>query len=103
MLGRLRMSADECIDRYPEMAERIFGNKKLMALRGLARDRYDATNLQNVIEDIVLERLPHEFEHLPKEEQVEECCLQLASPEDLCKTCVLCTLKSNIPENGCRE
>ncbi|KAG6365652.1 hypothetical protein INS49_007263 [Diaporthe citri] len=63
------------------MAESIFGNKKLMALGGLVRDRYDATNLQNVIEDIVLERLPEEG-------QAKEC-LQLASPEDLCKTVVL--------------
>ncbi|KAI7779480.1 hypothetical protein LA080_000763 [Diaporthe eres] len=83
MLGRLRMSADECIDRYPEMAESIFGNKMHMTLGGLARNRYDATNLENVIKDIVLERLPEE------EETEGSPNHQLASPEDLCKTVVV--------------
>lgn len=63
------------------MAQNIFGTKKAFALGGLARDRYDATNLTKVIEDLVRERSP-------KEEEAGEC-LQLASPEDLCKTCVL--------------
>lgn len=83
MLGRLRMSVDECISRYPEMSRSIFGTKKPLSFGGLMKDKYPATNLKNVIEDIV-------FEHLPEQKQTDEC-LQMKSPEDLCKTCVLLT------------
>lgn len=81
MLGRLRMSVDECISRYPEMSRSIFSTKKPFSFGGLVKDKYPATKLKNAIEDVVLERLP-------QQEQTDEC-LQMKSPEDLCKTCVL--------------
>ncbi|XTI93327.1 hypothetical protein V2W45_1215471, partial [Cenococcum geophilum] len=52
MLGRLRMSVDECIEKYPEMAKNIFG-KSRMSLKGLINDKYDHNNLQREIQKIV--------------------------------------------------
>jgi hypothetical protein len=71
------MSVDECIDRYPTMAKKVFG-KERVSLKGILRDRYDAKILEKEIHKIVCERLP-EHDKDPKHSR-------LPSPDDLCKT-----------------
>ncbi|KAI3320729.1 FabD/lysophospholipase-like protein [Xylariaceae sp. AK1471] len=79
MLGRLRMSVDECINRYPTMAKKVFG-KERVSFKGILRDRYDAKNLEEEIRSIVHERLPKDGR--------DALCSRFPSPEDLCKTVV---------------
>lgn len=65
MLGILRMNVDECIEKYLEMAPRIFPKegfvsrfklgKFLSGVRGSAR--FDASNLESIVKDMVSEKL----------------------------------------------
>jgi hypothetical protein len=76
MLGRLRMSVDQCVLKYPSMATKIFSNPRLQ-IKGWPKAKYDAKNLQSTINDIVQARLgckdkdPYTAFH---------------SPDDLCRT-----------------
>ena len=80
MLGRLRMSVDECIEKYPEMAKNIFG-KSRMSLRGLINDKYDHNNLQREIQKIVDGRLPDQTSRGDFKD-----FRAYNSPDDLCRT-----------------
>jgi len=77
MLGRLRMSVEECISRYPTMAWNIFGRKRI-SLAGAWRNKYDAKYLEAELKAIVEERL--------REGESDERFRKLAAPSDLCKT-----------------
>jgi hypothetical protein len=75
MLGRLRMSVDQCVYQYPAMATRIF-SKPRWQVKGWPKNKYDAKNLENTITDIVQarggkERPPY---------------TAFRSPDDLCRT-----------------
>ncbi|KAH9906793.1 FabD/lysophospholipase-like protein [Xylariomycetidae sp. FL2044] len=99
MLGRLRMSADECIRRYPTMAKRIFGKKRfplssILTLDGLLVDMYDATNLEKEIKDIIEERLPEER---VTSDDDNARFRSFESPEDLCKTVLFSTTDGQTP------
>ncbi|CAE6461061.1 unnamed protein product [Rhizoctonia solani] len=52
MLGKLRMTVDEAIDKYLELSKHIFSKKKWIWKEG----RYCARNLEWAIQDIVAER-----------------------------------------------
>jgi hypothetical protein len=75
MLGRLRMSANQCVRNYPSMASKIFSNPR-MQFKGWPRNKYDANVLQNAIDDIVQLRTDGRGKRLTK----------FASPDDLCRT-----------------
>ena len=80
MLGRLQMSADECIEKYPEMAKIIFG-KSRMSLKGLINDKYDHKILQKEIQKIVDDRLPRQTSRGDFKD-----FHAYNSPDDLCRT-----------------
>jgi len=55
MLGRLRMSVEECITAYVELSSRVFQKKHVMpvTVRGKVKARYSSEELQRAIEDVV--------------------------------------------------
>lgn len=69
MLGRLRMSVPKCLELYEDMARRVFGKrvKRHFTFKGLVRDKWDASNLEEVIQEIVHRYVPQ----LPGAEQLE--------------------------------
>ncbi|TVY22961.1 Calcium-independent phospholipase A2-gamma [Lachnellula hyalina] len=57
MLGRLEMDVDECIEKYTNMFETIFGKKGLpVNLLGKIKGRFDSTVLEECINRILRER-----------------------------------------------
>ena len=53
MLGRLRMSVDECIDEYEQLSKEVFGDQ-----RGpFKKFMYDHARLENVIKRVLREQL----------------------------------------------
>jgi hypothetical protein len=63
MLGRLRMSLDECQDAYLRLSERIFNPKRHHTnLPGQIKDylladgRFDSTELEGAIKDTITDR-----------------------------------------------
>jgi hypothetical protein len=79
MLGRLRMSVEECIAAYVELSSRVFQKKHIMpvTVRGKVRARYSSKELQHAIEDVVAAH------HLDKDALLKE-----TSPQ-ACKVFVL--------------
>lgn len=63
MLGRLRMSVEECIAAYVELSSRVFQKKHVMpvTVRGKVKARYSSEELQRAIEDVV------EAQHLERD------------------------------------
>lgn len=55
MLGRLRMSIDECIDTYLLLSDRIFQKKRhRVTIKGNIQGRFDSEELAQVIEEVVV-------------------------------------------------
>jgi predicted metal-dependent RNase len=54
MLGRLRMSIDECIDAYLSLSDRIFQKKRhRVTIKGNIQGRFDSEELARAIKEIV--------------------------------------------------
>lgn len=51
LLGRLRLSVDECLDIYSELSEQVFATQRFGNGRGIIRSRYDHTILERVIKE----------------------------------------------------
>ena len=60
MLGRLGMTVDECLDKYENLAHRVFKHPRTIHIRRLLwpRSKYDATLLEGIIKGIVSEYEP---------------------------------------------
>ena len=55
MLGRLRMTADECIDAYILLSDRIFQKQRhRVTIKGRVQGRFDSDELERAIRDIVV-------------------------------------------------
>ncbi|KAI0900204.1 FabD/lysophospholipase-like protein [Annulohypoxylon nitens] len=85
MIGRLRMSVDECIDRYPSMSKRIFQPR--ISLGGAWRSKYNSRGLEEEMKAIVDERL--------RREEGDAKFWRLESPDDLCKTALFSNIGSS--------
>ncbi|EXJ91972.1 hypothetical protein A1O3_00522 [Capronia epimyces CBS 606.96] len=60
MLGRLRMSVDECLHEYERLSEAVFGKRK----KGRA-ELYSATALEEVIQSVIRRKLGQHAVHDP--------------------------------------
>jgi len=57
MLGRLRMSVDECMDAYVGMSDRIFAKKRhRLTLNGHVHGRFDTQELERCVKKILVGR-----------------------------------------------
>lgn len=54
MLGRLRMTVDECIDAYVLLSDRIFQKQKhRVTIKGRVQGRFDSDELERAIKEII--------------------------------------------------
>lgn len=54
MLGRLKMSVDECIDAYAKLADLVFVKKRQrISFTGKIQSRYDSDTLVAVIKSMI--------------------------------------------------
>lgn len=58
MLGRLRMSVEECIEAYIKLSERVFQQKHVspVTIKGKMKARYSSEELQNAVQEVIQER-----------------------------------------------
>jgi predicted acylesterase/phospholipase RssA len=57
MLGRLRMSVEECINRFLRLSTKIFKLKHPLpiGLKGQVKGRFDAKNMNQVLKEVITE------------------------------------------------
>ena len=61
MLGRLKMSIDECIDAYLSLSDRVFQKKiHRVTIKGKIQGRFDSEELKRAVKDVVTKRGLHE-------------------------------------------
>ena len=54
MLGRLKMSIDDCIDAYLSLSERVFQKKAhWVTVKGKIQGRFDSVELERAVKDVV--------------------------------------------------
>lgn len=58
MLGRFRMTVDDCLAEYKRMSHRIFRKPRWISQRnlGVPRPKYDACVLERTVEEVALRR-----------------------------------------------
>ena len=55
MLGRLRMTVDECIDAYVSLSDRVFQKRRhRVTIKGLVQGRFDSEELKRAIKEIIV-------------------------------------------------
>ena len=54
MLGRLKMSIDECINAYLSLSDRVFQKKRhRVSIRGNVQGRFDSEELARAVKEVV--------------------------------------------------
>ncbi len=54
MLGRLKMSIDECVDAYLSLSDRIFQKKRhRVTIKGNVQGRFDSEELERAVKEVV--------------------------------------------------
>ena len=57
MLGRLRMTIDDCINAYATLSDRVFQEKRYRVnMRGNVRGRFDSAELESAIKKIIVDQ-----------------------------------------------
>lgn len=73
MLGRLRMSVQECIDAYIRLADRVFTKTQSpVHWRGSIQGRFDHEVLESVIKEVIV-ATGHREDALLKDDSIEPC------------------------------
>ncbi|ORY16706.1 acyl transferase/acyl hydrolase/lysophospholipase [Clohesyomyces aquaticus] len=85
MLGRLRMSVDDCIEKYPPLAQSVFGRRRPIVKYISTGTKYDEANLERAIKEIVKSRIPPDCLDNERYRRFHT----YPSPGDLCKTIVV--------------
>ena len=54
MLGRLKMSVNECIDAYLSLSDRVFQKKRhWVTIKGSIQSRFDSEELERAVKEVV--------------------------------------------------
>jgi hypothetical protein len=57
MLGRLRMTLDECIDAYISLSDEVFQKKRhRVTVKGNIQGRFDSEKLANAVKRVIREQ-----------------------------------------------
>ncbi|KAH8689905.1 acyl transferase/acyl hydrolase/lysophospholipase [Talaromyces proteolyticus] len=82
MLGRLKMSIDECIDAYLKLSDRIFQKKRhRLTIKGKIQGRFDSEELERAVKEIITTQ------------GLQEDTLLKDEPDAACKVFVCATRK----------
>lgn len=77
MLGRLKMSIDECIAAYSSLSDRVFERKAhRVTIKGKLQGRFDSRELEQAVKDTL------------KANRVPTDALLKDAPDAACKMCV---------------
>ena len=86
MLGRLRMSVDESLQAYRDLAGKVFASPRWFSFFGLARDMYDHHELKKAIDAVVWKQRsrlrPPVLKSCPEEPEVGEVQEVLSNQPD---------------------
>lgn len=88
MLGRLRMTVDDCIKEYETLGEAVFGNPRPPSMKGLLWHKFNSDDLRQVIENVTRRRA-----EIQNNGQVMYPC-----PWNRCQTVVLAYSDKNTSE-----
>ncbi|OCL05393.1 FabD/lysophospholipase-like protein [Glonium stellatum] len=84
MLGRLRMSIDECIVAYLSLSDRVFQKKRhRVTIKGNIQERFSSEELTRAVKEVI------------KEQGLQENVLLKDAPEAACKVFVCATSKQS--------
>ena len=73
MLGRLRMSVQDCINEYIRLADRVFTKENhRVSLKGNIQGRFNHEVLEAVIKEVIV-ATGHKEDALLKDDSVESC------------------------------
>jgi hypothetical protein len=54
MLGRLKMSIDECIEAYLQLSDRVFKKKRhRVTVKGKIQGRFDSDELERAVKEVI--------------------------------------------------
>jgi hypothetical protein len=85
MLGRLRMSVEECLNIYPQIAQNVFGRPRRWYKHVLRGAKFDHEPLRAEIEQLISRKCPSET--LGKHRHGREYDVEnFPSSDDVCKT-----------------
>ena len=71
MLGRLRMSLDECIAEYADLSKKVFSERK----HGASKEMFKASNLEAAVKGVIKKKLGDDLQDAPLQDPLEEeCC-----------------------------
>jgi patatin-like phospholipase/acyl hydrolase len=57
MLGRLRMTVDDCIDAYTSLSDKVFEKKsRRVTVKGKLQGRFDTAELERAVKQILVDR-----------------------------------------------
>lgn len=86
MLGRLRMTIDECIEAYSSLSDKVFEKKyHRVSITGKIQGRFDAVALEQAVKQILVNR------------GLNEDALLKDSPDAACKVYVtICALSPTL-------
>ena len=74
MLGRLKMSIDDCIDAYLSLSDRVFQKKRhRVTTKGSIQGRFDSEELARAVKEVVVKQ------------GLQEDALLKDAPESTCK------------------
>lgn len=61
MLGRLKLSIDECIDAYLSLSDRVFQKTRhRVTVKGNVQGRFDSKELERAVKEIITKQGLHE-------------------------------------------
>ncbi len=73
MLGRLKMSIDDCIDAYLSLSDRVFQKKRhRVTVKGDIQGRFDSEELAKAVKEVVAAQELEE-DALLKDDSVDAC------------------------------
>jgi hypothetical protein len=85
MLGRLKMSIDECINAYLTLSDRIFQKKRhRVTVKGNIQGRFDSDELARAVKEIATKQ------------GLQEEALLKDSPDTTCKVLILAPIAPGI-------
>ncbi|KAI1477214.1 FabD/lysophospholipase-like protein [Daldinia eschscholtzii] len=73
MLGRLRMTVDDCIDEYKHLAGDVFGHPRYLHYMNsfIPRCKYSTENFEAVIKEVIVRRVEDGVKHNPQNVRFE--------------------------------
>ena len=74
MLGRLRMSVDECLKAFQELLQKIWAHPRAFFLPFIPRDKYNDIVLEEELKRLVRQKSPLDSSDMKFMQPIEDMC-----------------------------